>query len=135
MPLRPLPDPPTIHVSVVRDRTAESRPTGGFLDLSRFDLRVRYADGTESPAFAYDMTTRKALDAVVIAAHFTDAGVRHVYLRSAVRPPCAMRAIGPLRLQRRTNRVIIAITSTRTAIRRKNRLQAPNISVRMYVAS
>ena len=95
MPLRPLPDPPTIHVSVVRDRTAESRPTGGFLDLSRFDLRVRYADGAESPAFAYDMTTRKALDAVVIAAHFTDAGVRHVYLRSAVRPPCAMRAIAP----------------------------------------
>ena len=95
MPLRPLPDPPTIRVTVVRDRTAESRPTGGFLDLSRVDLRVRYPDGADSAPFAYDLTTRKALDAVVIAAHFTEDGVRHVYLRSAVRPPCALRPIPP----------------------------------------
>jgi ADP-ribose pyrophosphatase len=41
------------------------------------------------------MATREALDAVVIAAHFNDAGVRHVYLRSAVRPPCAFRSVPP----------------------------------------
>jgi ADP-ribose pyrophosphatase len=41
------------------------------------------------------MATREALDAVVIAAHFTDEGVRHVYLRSAVRPPCAFRSVPP----------------------------------------
>ncbi len=29
----------------------------------------------------------------MIAAYFTEAGVRHVYLRSAVRPPCALRAL------------------------------------------
>jgi ADP-ribose pyrophosphatase len=95
VPIRPLPDPPAIRVSVTRDRTAESRLTGGFLDLSRLELRVRYADGADSAPFAYDLTARKALDAVVIAAHFTDAGVRHVYLRSAVRPPCALRPIPP----------------------------------------
>jgi ADP-ribose pyrophosphatase len=93
--LRPLPDPPTIQVSVARDRTAESRPIGGFLDLSRLDLRVRYPDGADSQAFAYDLTTRKALDAVVIAAHYTDSGIRQVYLRSAVRPPCALRTMPP----------------------------------------
>jgi ADP-ribose pyrophosphatase len=41
------------------------------------------------------MATREALDAVVIAAHYADAGVRHVYLRSALRPPCAFRSVPP----------------------------------------
>jgi ADP-ribose pyrophosphatase len=91
----PLPEPPSIRVAVVRDRTAEARLTGGFLDLSRLELRMRYANGVESAPFAYDMATRKALDAVVIAAHFIEADVRHVYLRSAVRPPCALRPIPP----------------------------------------
>jgi ADP-ribose pyrophosphatase len=36
-----------------------------------------------------------ALDAVIIAATYVDRGVRHVYLRSAVRPPCALRDIPP----------------------------------------
>jgi ADP-ribose pyrophosphatase len=57
---------------------------------------MRYADGAESATFAYDLATRRALDAVVIAAYFQEGGVRHVYLRSAVRPPCAMRPIPPL---------------------------------------
>ena len=39
--------------------------------------------------------TRAALDAVVLAAHFVRAGVRHVYLRSALRPPLALRPIEP----------------------------------------
>ena len=41
------------------------------------------------------MGSRKALDAVVIAACFEDQGTRHVYLRSALRPPCAVRPIPP----------------------------------------
>jgi len=61
----------------------------------RLDLVVRYPDGGESPPFAYDVATRKALDVVVIAAVFQEAGVRHVFLRSAVRPPCALRSILP----------------------------------------
>jgi ADP-ribose pyrophosphatase len=96
VPQRPFPDPPSIRISVVRDRTAEARATGGFLDLSRVDLRARYTDGVDSEPFSYDMATRRALDAVVIVAHFVDAGVRHVYLRSAVRPPLAFRPIPPL---------------------------------------
>jgi ADP-ribose pyrophosphatase len=45
--------------------------------------------------FPYDIGARAALDAVVVAAHFTSAGERHVYLRSAIRPPCALRPIPP----------------------------------------
>ena len=79
----------------MRDRTPEARLTGGFLDLTRLELRVHYPDGTSSAPFPYDMATRKALDAVVIAAHFDEGDVRHVFLRSAVRPPCALRPIPP----------------------------------------
>lgn len=39
-------------------------------------------------AFDYDVVTRRALDAVVIAAHWrAESGERHVLLRSALRPP------------------------------------------------
>lgn len=81
---------------MARDRTAESRASGGFLDVRRLDLVATFPDGTESAPFAYDVGERAALDAIVIAAHFTVAGVRHVFLRSAVRPPCALRTIEPL---------------------------------------
>ncbi len=93
MPERPLPHLPAIQVRVARDRTAEARATGGFLNLSRLELVVRYPDGTESRPFPYDVATRSALDAAIIVAHYSEAGVRHVYLRSAVRPPCALRGI------------------------------------------
>jgi ADP-ribose pyrophosphatase len=95
VPARPLPILPAIRVRIARDRTEQARVTGGFLNLSRLDLVVRYPDGTESDAFSYDVATRSAVDAVVIAAHFTEASVRHVYLRSAVRPPCALRELSP----------------------------------------
>ncbi len=65
------------------------------MDLSRLELVARYPDGTESAPFAYDLATRTLIDAVVIAAHFSRDGVRHVYLRSAVRPPCALRSVPP----------------------------------------
>jgi len=90
-----LPAPPPIRVAVARDRTAESRAAGGFLDVRRLDLVASFPDGTESAPFAYDVADRKALDAVVLAAHFTVDGVRHVYLRSAARPPCALRSVPP----------------------------------------
>lgn len=91
----PLPAPPAIRILVARDRTAESRATGGFLDVYRLDLVVRYPDGTASAPFAYDVAARAALDAVIIAAHFVESGIRHVFLRSAVRPACALRAMMP----------------------------------------
>jgi ADP-ribose pyrophosphatase len=91
----PLPAPPAIRIVIARDRTAESRATGGFLDVRRLDLVARYPDGTESAPFSYDVAARAALDAVVIAAHFVEEGTRRVFLRSALRPPCALRPIAP----------------------------------------
>jgi ADP-ribose pyrophosphatase len=84
-----------VRITVARDRTAESRASGGFLDVRRLDLVARFPDGSESAPFSYDVATREALDAVIIAATYVDGGVRHVYLRSAVRPPCALRDIPP----------------------------------------
>jgi ADP-ribose pyrophosphatase len=91
----PLPALPAIRLHVVRDRSADARAIGGFLDVRRLDLVAGYPDGTQSAPFSYDVATRSALDAVVIAAWYTQAGVSHVYLRSAVRPPCALRAVPP----------------------------------------
>ncbi|MDP9036153.1 MAG: NUDIX domain-containing protein [Myxococcota bacterium] len=93
--MRPLPAPPVIRLVVARDRTAEARASGGFLDVRRVDLVAHYPDGTQSDPFAYDIATRRALDAVVLVAHFVQQGVRQVFLRSAVRPPCALRPIRP----------------------------------------
>jgi ADP-ribose pyrophosphatase len=93
--VRPLPALPAIRLVVTRDRGAEARALGGFLDVRRLELVVRHEDGTESAPFAYDVAARKALDAVVIAACYVDGGVRYVYLRSAVRPPCALRPVPP----------------------------------------
>jgi ADP-ribose pyrophosphatase len=95
VPPRPLPAPPAIRVEVVRDRSAEARATGGFLDVRRLDMVARYPDGTVSAPFAYDIGTRAALDAVVIAAHYVEDGVRRVFLRSCVRPPVALRGVPP----------------------------------------
>jgi len=86
-----LPPLPRITVRVTRDRTAESRPTGGFLNLERLDLVATAPDGRQSPPFKYDIATRESLDAVVMAAHYIEGGVRRVFLRSAVRPALALR--------------------------------------------
>jgi ADP-ribose pyrophosphatase len=80
---------------VIRDRSEEARAVGGFLDVRRLELVARYPDGSESPPFPYDVASRAALDAAVIAACYVDQGVRHVFLRSAVRPPCALRTVPP----------------------------------------
>jgi ADP-ribose pyrophosphatase len=84
---------------VARDRTPEARATGGFFDVRRLDLALSYPDGTESSPFSYDVGARRALDAAVIAAHFTAShegrALRYVFLRSAVRPPCALRPVPP----------------------------------------
>jgi ADP-ribose pyrophosphatase len=93
--VRPLPALPAIRLVVTRDRGAEARALGGFLDVRRLELVVKQPDGTESPPFSYDVAARRALDAVVIAACYLDGGVRQVYLRSAIRPPCALRPVPP----------------------------------------
>jgi ADP-ribose pyrophosphatase len=65
-----------------------------FLRVRREMFRLGYAGGERSEPFAYDTIDRVRLDAVVIAAHFrADDGQRHVYLRSALRPPVATRPL------------------------------------------
>ncbi|MEO8180331.1 MAG: NUDIX hydrolase [Deltaproteobacteria bacterium] len=74
----------------------------GFLRLVRRRLRVKFPDGSRSDPFSYDEVDRRAIDAVVIAAHFvtsspvttsgpSQAAQRGVYLRSALRPPLRFR--------------------------------------------
>ncbi len=64
----------------------------GFLRLRRRRLHVRAADRPDSEPFIYDSVDRKALDAVVMAAHYRDSdGLEWVYLRGALRPPIALR--------------------------------------------
>jgi ADP-ribose pyrophosphatase len=81
---------PNIRLEVIED----SSPKGvsGFLRLRRRRMRAHYPDGSASEPFEYDEVDRRAIDAAVMLAHYEDArGVVHVYLRSSVRPPVAMR--------------------------------------------
>lgn len=87
-----LPALPKHHLTVVEERPLPTGP--GFLRLRRQILRVQYEDGSLSEPFEYDAVDRTKLDAVVIVPHFRDAaGVRHVFLRSCVRPPLVLRPI------------------------------------------
>ena len=80
---------PTVEVEVLEDRSATARCDQGFLTLRRLTLRHAWSDGEKSPAYAYDLVERAALDAVVIL--LVDAEGR-VALRSSIRPPLAFRA-------------------------------------------
>lgn len=89
MPPGPKLEPPAIRLEQVEDLTPPQPP--GFLRLRRPRWVAHYPDGTVSQPFLYDEVDRAALDAVVIAAHYTADSGHHVYLRSAVRPPIARR--------------------------------------------
>ena len=86
-PRATLPELPKVELETVRDaRLAE----GGFLALRRTEL-VAVHDGARSASFAYDTVHRQALDAAVMVAHHLEAGRVHVWLRSCLRPPLALR--------------------------------------------
>ena len=85
-----LPPPPDVRLEIAEDLSPTE--ADGFLRLRRRRLIARYPDGSQSAAFLYDEVDRRALDAVVIAAHGLLDGQRVVYLRSAIRPPCALRS-------------------------------------------
>src|SRR5262249_36283576 len=86
-----LPELPKHALALVEERPSLDPP--GFPRLRRMILRVGFADGTESEPFEYDAIARSRLDAVVVAAHYRGAdGRRQVILRSALRPPVAMRS-------------------------------------------
>ncbi|HXS18644.1 MAG TPA: NUDIX hydrolase [Polyangiaceae bacterium] len=88
-----LPSPPHFGILVLQDL---SEGAGGF--LRRVSRRVCTVDpqGKQSRALIYDEVDRRALDAVVVVAHFEAKGPsghqqRFVVLRSAIRPPFALR--------------------------------------------
>jgi len=85
---------PEIQVDVVEDRSSEARCDVGFLKLRRLTLRNRYADGTSSAEYPYDLVLRDALDAVAIVLVSRGEGEPRVCLRSALRPPLAFRDDG-----------------------------------------
>lgn len=87
MPLPPLPE---IALGEVEDLSPPGQGNG-YLRLRRLLLRAERAGAAPSEPFVYDSVERKALDAVVIAAHFVEDGRRKVYLRSALRPPAYLR--------------------------------------------
>lgn len=87
---RILPKVPAVELQVVEDLTPDQ--PAGFIRLVRRRLVALGPDGSKSAPFVYDEVDRKAIDAVVVAAYFrAPAGVVHVYLRSATRPPLALR--------------------------------------------
>lgn len=85
---------PEVEVELVEDRSAAARCDIGFLRLRRLTLRNRYADGSRSDTYAYDLVTRTALDAVAIVLVVSGGDELRVCLRSALRPPLAFRDDG-----------------------------------------
>ena len=81
---------PEIELELLEDLSPEA--SGGFLKLIRRRYRARYPDGSISEPFLYDQIDRRAIDAVVICAHYLDSQGPAVYLRSALRPPIFDRA-------------------------------------------
>src|SRR5271156_1946187 len=91
MELPELPELPCHALALVEERLSLDPP--GFLRLRRMRMRVIFADGTTSEPFEYDAIDRARLDAVVMAAHYrAPDGRRQVILRSALRPPVALRS-------------------------------------------
>jgi ADP-ribose pyrophosphatase len=80
---------PELELELVEDISPIA--PAGFLRLIRRRLRIRSAAGERSEPFVYDEVDRRAIDAVVIAAHYAQDGQRWVYLRSALRPPLRFR--------------------------------------------
>ncbi len=82
---------PAIQLAITEDYTAQSKCDEGYLRIKRRKMRARYSDGSESEEFKYDVVERWNQDAVAILLHFVRDGERHIILRSAIRPPLALR--------------------------------------------
>lgn len=76
---------PAIRLELVEDVSPPD--ASGFLKLIRQRYRAHYPDGSSSEPFLYDSIDRRAIDAVVICAHYATPRGRCVYLRSCLRPP------------------------------------------------
>jgi ADP-ribose pyrophosphatase len=82
---------PAIKLSITEDYTAQSKCDEGYLRIKRRKMRARYSTGEDSEEFKYDVVERWNQDAVAILLHFVRNGERHIILRSAIRPPLALR--------------------------------------------
>lgn len=80
---------PSIRLEILQDLSPDTGP--GFLRLVRRRLSAHYPDGSTSAPFVYDEVDRRALDAVVVAAHHAGSKGRSVFLRSSIRPPVYFR--------------------------------------------
>jgi ADP-ribose pyrophosphatase len=87
-PRATLPELPKVELETVADaRIGE----GGFLVLRRTQL-VAVRSGERSEPFLYDALDRRAFDASVMLCHHVERGRVHVWLRSCLRPPLALRS-------------------------------------------
>lgn len=94
---RILPPAPKVTLELIEDQTPQ-QPTG-FCRLIRQRLSAHAPGHPSAKPFVYDWVERRALDAVVVAAYYFDVDrIPWVYLRSATRPPVALRH--PSRLPR-----------------------------------
>lgn len=84
---RLLPTPPRVALSV--SPAADDDPW--FLEVTRHRVSATPEGGTPATV-VYASVTRRALDAVVMVAYYRHQDRMHVYLRSCVRPPLALRS-------------------------------------------
>lgn len=86
-----LPPLPGHRVSFVTE-AAPPVTERGFVYVRKLEMRATFANGEVSDPFTYDVCGRNKLDAVVVVPHYLDhTGRRMVVLRSALRPPAAVR--------------------------------------------
>ncbi len=88
-----LPELPKVELEVTRERVAHR---DGFLHVRRLDVVVVHEGKAPSAPLAYDVLDRRALDACVIVAHHrAPDGRTHVWVRTCLRPPLALRTTEP----------------------------------------
>ena len=84
----PLPSLPVVAFRQNQDLSPQQQ--AGFLKLRRLELCIERG-GEQSEPFVYDCIDRRALDAVVLAPYHRRDEQVFVWLRSAIRPPVALR--------------------------------------------
>lgn len=79
------------EMTIVEDRTAQSRCDVGFLKLRRLVLQNQYADGSTSAPYPCDVLERPGSDAVVAVLYELRGGRIRVLLRESPRAPIYLR--------------------------------------------